>query len=262
MNQVRSARGASQEAYRGVLKQDGPGLGVVLVPSFLLHLPLFIMIFGGFGVGDARDPMIDKDAYMVSAVVLPKAEGLPDKAASPKMPEREVVADEPPLQPDEMVLAEPEKPTPEPVKEKPTPRPEEPPPKETKRTSVADLLASVQAADDSSKVRFATDPDGSEDADPLESLRAKFGKQRDPYDQLVYERIRSNWQVPTGKKLETFIRFTVEADGRLGPPEPIRPSGDWIYDQRCLRAVARTVNVPPPPQGTPRIITIRCYPDG
>ena len=66
---------------------------------------------------------------------------------------------------------------------------------------------------------------------------------------------------PTGKKLEAFIRFSVEADWRLGAPEPIQPSGDWIYDQRCLRAVTRTGTVPPPPEGKRRVITIRCYPD-
>ena len=257
---VRSARAAEDGGYHGVLKQDGAGLGVVMIPSLLLHLPLFILILGGFGVGDARNPMIDKDAYMVSAVILPKAEGLPDKAAAPKLPEREVVADEPPPRPDEMVLAEPTDPTPEPEK-RPEKEPEEEPEKPEKK-SMADLLASVQADEDSKKVRFATDPDGSEDADPLDSLRAKFGKQRDPYDQLVYERIRSNWQIPPGQKLETFIRFTVEPSGRLSAPEPVRNSGNWIYDQRCLRAVTRTGTVPPPPGGKARIITIRCYPDG
>jgi outer membrane biosynthesis protein TonB len=257
---VRSARATSDGGgYDGVLKQDGAGLGIVLIPSFLLHLPLFIMIFGGFGVDDARNPLIDKDAYMVSAVVLPKAESLPDRAA---VPEPEPVTRPEPEQarPDEMVLNEPE-PTPA---EQPTPKEESTPapkPEPTpKRKSMADLLASVQA-DRSDRVRFATDPDGSTDADPLESLRAKFGKQRDPYDQLVYERIRSNWQVPKGKKLETFIRFMVEPDGRLGAPEPVQNSGDWIYDQRCLRAVTRTGTVPPPPDGKRRLITIRCYPD-
>lgn len=260
---IRSARAEQSGGYNGVLKQDGAGLAVVMLPSFLLHLPLFILIFGGFGVGDARNPMIDKDAYMVSAVVLPKAEGLPDKAAAPKMPEREVAADEPPPLPDEMVLHEPkDEPTPKPeTKPERTPAPE-PPPKDPPKRSVKDLLASVQADEDAEAVRFATDPDGSEDADPLDSLRAKFGKQRDPYDQLVYERIRSNWQVPSGKAMETFIRFTVDPSGRLSAPETVRPSGDWIYDQRCLRAVTRTGTVPPPPGGKPRVVTIRCYPDG
>lgn len=257
---VRSARADQEGGYDGVLKQDGASLAVVMIPSLLLHLPLFILIFGGFGVDSARNPMIDKDAYMVSAVILPKAEALPDKAAAPKAPEREVVADEPPPQPNEMVLKEPTEATPKP-KKKPEKKPEAKPEKKPKK-SMKDLLASVQADEDAREVRFATATDGSDDADPLDSLRAKFGKQRDPYDQLVYERIRSNWQVPAGKKLETFIRFTVEPSGRLAAPEPVRNSGDWIYDQRCLRAVTRTGTVPPPPGGKARIITIRCYPDG
>lgn len=239
---------AARSSYRGILSDPGPGVGLTLLPSLLLHLPLVLMIaFGTLGESDR--PPLQRDVFMVSAVVLPKAKALPKKAAAPKpaAPGEAGKTPEPPPRPDELVLREKaapeaEGPKIEPVKQ-PTPAPT------PKRRDLSSLLAQVE--EEADEVVFETSPDGSEDADPSQALRARFGRQLTGYERLVGDAIKANWhptamRMPVPEDLWTVVRFHIEENGALTGHSVEQPSGDWSYDSSCLRAITQTRRVQPP----------------
>ena len=262
MSELRTGR------YDGVLRNPGRGFLVGLPGSIGLHL----LLLGSFllvGMVDhrERDPLLDKDIYMVSTVVLPKADGLPDKATAPRAAAKE----EPPAPVEgEMVLPEPavdSEPTP-----KATPKPQAAPKPEPtpKRTSRDDLLAAV-GADESDRSRFATDPDGEEGAEP--SAFAVFdGTRLTPYQRRLIDRIKDNWHPGSrqGKyaaskgnidlSLRAVVQFRLKDDGAISSPSIRHPSGDPVFDQSCLLAVTRTRRFDPPPEGEARRIEILCDP--
>ena len=119
----------SSNGYRGVLKGGSSGFRWGLVPSVGVHLGL-LGLFSIPGLWQRTDrPLIDKDIYMVSAVVLPKAEGLPDKATAPppKPAGEEGKAPEAPILEGEMILKKKEAPKKEQPKKKPQKKPEKKP---------------------------------------------------------------------------------------------------------------------------------------
>lgn len=257
----------SKRGYRGVLRDRGPGFGGTLVPSVLGHAAILAMLAWGAGADMKNRPLIDKDIYMVSAVVLPKAEGLPDKATAPPPPAPEAApAAEPapaaPPEPDRMVLKEdrPE-PTPE-VAEASAPKPA-PRPARVKRPSRSELLARV--GDESDTFRFETDPDGEEGAAPS-GLRARFGKKLTPYQRRVADMIKENWYPRSSRGtppagMEAIVQFTIDDAGRIGDPQIAQGSSDYVYDQSCFRAVRRTGTLPKPPAGEPRTLFVRFLPE-
>ena len=257
------------DRYRGILRDPGRGFLAGLPFSFGLHgcMVLMILVLGWLGGRDER-PLLDKDIYMVSTVVLPKADGLPDKATAPPpeaTPAPAVVEAE--ARPDEMVLNEPkEEPTPEATPEatpKPEPTPAAP---EPRRPSREELLSRVDA-DESSTTRFAPDPDGEEGAAPTD-FAAFDGARLSPYMRTLSDRIKDNWipgsrrgkyVVGTGNidmSLKAVVQFTINDAGAFGGPRIVHPSGDPIYDQSCLQAVIRTRRFETPPADEKRKVQV------
>lgn len=237
-------------SYRGVLADPGPGVGLMLLPSLLLHVPLVLMLaFGNFGQDDR--PPIQKDVFMVSAIVLPKAKALPKKAAVPKPQPRGEAgkAPEPPPRPDELVLKEKKAPEAEGPKEAPVQEKPKPTPTPKKRPNLADLVASVE--EEADEVVFETSVEGSEDADPTQALKARFGRQLTGYERLVGDAIKANWHptamsMPVPDTLWAVISFTIGENGALTSPAMEQGSGDWSYDSSCMRAITQTRRVQPP----------------
>ena len=231
-----------------------------LVPAVLFHAALFFALAHGFRDERATRPLLERDAFMVSAVTLPKSKGLPDKAAAPrpapKGEQGKVVPDEP-VRPDEMVLRDKETEAKK-GEQKKTEKKEEP-----KKPSREDLLAVVDEVAD--EPRFATSEDGSEDADPREALLARFGKELSPWQRQVRDAIQKNWfprssSGPAPDSLWSAISLSVSEDGTLSAPDVEAGSGDFVFDQSCLRAVARTGQVAPPPPDEPREVVLKFSP--
>ena len=253
------SKAASQRSYGGLLRDPGPGIHRALVPSAILHLPLALLLVGAWG-GDSRRPLIDRDIYMVSAVALPKARDLPDKAAAPKKKQapapKPKPKSEPAPQPDELVLKEKRDEEKEPQEEEAT-EPESSKAND-RSTDRASLLASLTEKAD--ELRFATDPDGDPEVEPEAGLKARFGRQLTPYERQVRDAIQYNWFPKfTGQArdgLWAAVGFDIDTNGSILAPEIEESSGDYIYDQSCLRAVIRTRRVPPPPSDAARRISV------
>ncbi len=255
MSKPRSVRRASVPtgAYHGVLRDRGTGLARYLVHATLLHGGLLAFLLLGWAGGDDAPPSLRPDAFFVSAVVLPKAEGLPDKpthVAKPN-PGESGKKPAPPPEPDRMVLKEktaekkkgPEEPKKEPEKKKKEP-------KEPKKKSRSDLLASL--GDPSDQDRFATDVDGDEDATPS-SLDARFGRKMSRYDRDIHDRSKERWRPDlalvnqVSDDVETIVTFTIEANGGIKDIALAKGSGNYAFDMSCAAAVQRAGRMPPPP---------------
>ena len=242
--------------YHSLLSEAGSPLHLALLPSVLLHVALIAAMTFSWGATERR-AMIERDVYMVSAVVLPRAEGLPDLASAPPPPppgQQGELPPEPP-RPNEMLLkteqADASQGEPQPVSP-------EPPPKPQVRPSRAELLASLAPEDD--ELRFATDPDGDQQAKPDDSLRQQYGRQLTAYERRVRDAIQYNWfpKFAGSKRSEAWaaIGFSIDKNGNIRDPKIDRSSGDFVYDQSCLRAVTRTRRVPAPPAGANRAISV------
>ena len=253
MSEPRSERSGGSH-YRGILRDPGPGLDARSVTlSVLLHVATLAALVVGWSNDDDHRPPIDRDAFFVSAVVLPKAEGLPDRATFvPKpAPGEQGEKVEEPIRPDEPVLKiekkEPKRGPEPPVEQKKEPEPKKPEPKKPSRS---DRLA--QLGDASDKDRFATDPFGDEDATPSTSEASPFGRPMTKYEKDVHDRVKENWKihptllenVPNG--VATIVYFRVAEDGAIEEMLVETPSGDSAFDMSALTAVRRTGRVPPP----------------
>lgn len=245
--------------YRGILREPGPGIGRGLGPSILLHAVLFLVLMVGYGHHGPERPPIERDAFLVSAVTLQKAEGLPTKAAAPRPKKSgeagkvKVLRPEP-VRPDQRVLKEKAQAD---AGEKKAPNEKE------EEKSRADHLAHLEEEKD--EVVFETSAEGSEEADPREALRARFGRELTAYQRLVRDAIQRNWfpRGSSGKPGDenwAVITFTLTEGGQIGDPFVEAQSGDFVYDQSCLRAVTRTATVPPPPSNEPRTMSVSFSP--
>jgi len=246
----------SKEGHRGVLRNPGRGFATGILPSLGLHgVMLLAFVLAGMIDPGGSNPLLDKEIFMVSTVVLPKSDSLPDKATAPKPPDagESGTVVEPPIVKDQMVLT---KPKPEDKKDpERTPDPT-PAPKKDKPTT-AELLASVDA-DESRKLRFETSPDGSEDATPSNQWQQFEGRQMTPWERRLQDRIKDNW-LPGSRQgkfvagsanldmeLRTVVTFKVVGSGAFASPQITHRSGDAIFDQSCLQAVIRTRRFEPP----------------
>ncbi len=241
-----------------------------LIPSAGLHALLVgAMILPGLwgitlpGCGHRPPPLLDRDIFMVEAVILPKAKRMPKKAAAPKPPEigkSGKKAPEPVIK-DQMVLKTKDREK-KAGKERP---PEKKPEKKPKKKSRADLLA-ARTTETSDKPIFETSVDGDEDVEPDMALASKFGKPMSAYERRVHDRVKDNWfpkagQSPPAPSLWAVVSFDVDDSGNIAGPSLQRRSGDRIFDSSCLRSVARTRRVPPPPSDAPRRFHIRFSPE-
>lgn len=247
-------------SYRGILSDPGRSFATGLLPSVGLHgvMVLIFLLAGMIDLGDA-DPLMDKDIFMVSAVMLPKAESLPDKATAPRPPDpgESGTMEEPPIVQDQMVLPEAKPEAKKEPERKPDPTPA--PKKEPKKPSRDDLLASLNA-DESDEARFETSTDGDEDATPSNQWQQFEGRQMSPWERRLQDRIKDNWLPGTrqGKfvagsgnidmDLRTVVSFKVVGSGAFSSPQITHRSGDAIFDQSCLQAVIRTRRFEAPPE--------------
>jgi TonB family protein len=81
----------------------------------------------------------------------------------------------------------------------------------------------------------------------------------DEYATAIYEAVRKHWSTPTGfvsdselATLSAEVRVSISADGTLGNPRLLKPSGNQYFDDSCMQAVKATARVPPPPPGFKR----------
>ena len=265
MAELRSGR------YAGVLREPGHGFLAGILPSFSLHA-LVLVGFVVIAQFDGREPpLIDKDIYIVSAVELPKATDLPDKAAAPAQPKPEASgeAPEPPPADNAVLIPEEEpeeevEPEPEP-EEEPTPKPEPEP--EPEAPSRDDLLARLEEV--SEEPRFETDVDGVEEPEEI-SWEAFNGASKTAYQRRLEGRLLDNWLpgsragkfIPgTGNidpSLKVVIEFRINDLGAFVKPAIYQGSGDLLFDQSCLSAATRTRRFDPPPESEPRIFMLMC----
>lgn len=255
---------------KSLLRDAGRGVTPALLPSAGLHTILLgVMILPGLwgislpGCEHRPPPLLDRDVFMVEAVVLPKARRMPKKAAAPKPREvgkagKKVAA---PIIKDQMVL----KTKTEEKKAGEDRTPEEKPEKQPKKKSRADLLA-ARTQETSDKPIFETSVDGDEDVKPDMALASKFGKAMSAYERRIHDRVKDNWfpkftQTQPDPSLWAVVSFDIDDSGNISGPSLGRRSGDRSFNLSCLRAVARTRRVPPPPQDAPRRFHIRFSPE-
>ena len=260
-------RGHSSSA---LLRGGDTGLKRALLPSAGLHL-LLLSLFVGPGLwgltlpgcNSRPSPLLDKDIFMVEAVVLPKAKSMPKKAAAPRpaeVGEAGKKIDEPIIK-DQMVLKKEKKEK----KEGPKRKPEKKVEKKPKKKSRAELLAS-RTQEISDTPIFETSVDGDENVKPDMALSSKFGKPMTAYERLVHDRVKDNWfpkfsQTEPDPSRWAVISFDIDDAGSISSPSLERRSGDRIFDSSCLRSVARTRRVPAPPADAPRRFNIRFSPE-
>ncbi len=247
----RSARARSAGAYKGVLVDPGEGIGRYLMHSGLMHAALVVLGGVAWANSDPPPPPLAPDAFFVSAVVLPKADDLPDKPTRAPRPDpgKAGTKEVPPPKPKEMVL---EKKSAEKERGKEEKKPEEKKqePKEPKK-SRAELLASV--GDVSDQDRFATDVDGDADAKPT-ALDARFGQKMSKYDRTVHDRVKSKWQPglalvnQVNEGVSTIVTFTIKENGAIADIAVAEGSGNYAYDMSCAVAVQKVGKLPPPPR--------------
>ncbi|MCO4772230.1 MAG: TonB family protein [Deltaproteobacteria bacterium] len=246
----RSAKAAAA-AYKGILSDPGPGIGRYLVHSTLLHGALVVASLLAWAASDPPPPPLAPDAFYVSAVVLPKAQDLPDKPtrAPRPAPGKSGETKAAPPKPNQMVLPDqkkpeekgPEEPKKEPKKEEPKPR----------KKSRADLLSSV--GDVSDEDRFATDVDGDADAKPT-ALDARFGQKMSKYDRTVHDRVKTKWQPglalaqQVSDGVSTVVSFTIKENGAIADIALADGSGNYAFDMSCAVAVQKVGKLPPPPR--------------
>jgi TonB family protein len=157
-------------------------------------------------------------------------------------------------------VAAPPKPAPEPVIKltqnpeaaaTPPPPPKEAPKPQDKEIS-RDLRRALERARSLAQAAREEEPEGSTlgTADGT-STQAESG---DAYFTEVYNAIRRNWSTPTGlindaqlAALSAEVQIQIHSDGSVHSPSLIRPSGNALFDDSCLRAARATQNVPPPP---------------
>ena len=239
-------------AYRGVLADAGTDLGRPLIHSALLHAALLALMLFGWSMSDDPPPLLKPDAFYVSAVVLPRAQAMPDKATRVVKPPPGEAGEKPtpPPKPDEMVLpeedapkreGEPEEPKTEAPEDEPTPKPK----------SRAELLA--ERGDPSDKERFATDVDGDADATPS-ALDPRFGKQMSRYDREIHDRVKERWQPGLAlinqmqDGVSAVISFTITETGAIEDLAVADGSGNYAFDMSCAAAVQRAGQMQPPPK--------------
>ena len=250
MTQVRRARSPAG-AYDGILRDTGPSLTRYLVHSAACHGLLVVAMLIGWSGGDEGPPPLKPEAFYVNAVVLPKAEALPDKPTHvPKpTPGETGVKEAPPPEPDRMILKKPEAAKNKgPKEEEPTPEPKKKEP-EPKTRSRADLLAGL--GDPSDKERFATDVDGDEDAPPS-ALDPRFGKKMSRYERDIHDRAKEKWRPDlalvnqVSNDVQAVISFTIEENGGIKDIALVEGSGNYAFDMSCAAAVQRAGRMPPP----------------
>ncbi len=113
----------------------------------------------------------------------------------------------------------------------------------------AKALAQSAAAEEAAEGSLTGSPQGT-------SNQAVSG---DEYATAINEAVHKHWSTPTGfvsdselATLSAEVRVSISADGVLGNPRVIKPSGNQYFDDSCVEAIKATGRVPPPPAGFKR----------
>jgi periplasmic protein TonB len=184
---------------------------------------------------------IPRETYRVRLVSASVASSPP--AATAPEPKPTPPAPEPPKEePKKEELAQPvEKPKP-----KPQPKPAESKPQETvPRADIAKGDSSTADAGES-----AGESTSGAAADGISFDGGAF-----PYDAFVARmrhKIAAAWQVPAGSQTierQAVIYFRVHRDGDITHVSVEQPSGVFLFDQSCQRAVIEAAPFPPLPRG-------------
>ena len=222
-----------------------------------LHLAVVAMIFFKT-ILVPSEPIEIRRAIRVDIVRLPQ-----------KITEPVVLPPEPVAQP--VPDAAPPKPAP-PVKELPPKAVEAPKPKgpsvdlskkkkpvDTKkaqqealnRLKANDALAKIQEELAKEKAKAGAKAIAGNEISKGNSLTGIARIEYDRYASEIESKIRANWALPqwlAEAKLSAQVRFLVDADGTITRKTIVRSSGNQIFDQEALTAVANSSPLPPPPQ--------------
>lgn len=131
-----------------------------------------------------------------------------------------------------------------------------PAPKEAPKPEDAQVSDKLRKA--LSRARFlqdtADEPDEDGQLDGSELGTATEKQIGDAYASAVNEAIRANWNVPVGliaddelARLTATVRIQIQSDGAIQGEALHRPSGNRVFDDSCMQAIAATRRVPPPP---------------
>ena len=146
----------------------------------------------------------------------------------------------------------------EPKKEEPTEKAEDSNTAQTREELIRkaqreQLLKSLQNAPVGPKDREATSQEGTDktlpglpSADPSDPILAQYISQ-------ARDKIIPNWAplptlVEAHPEYEVIIEVQVLADGTLRNPKVVKKSGDASFDAAAIRAIYKTVSLPPPPE--------------
>ena len=253
---------------------------VEIIGSLILHGGLALMLANSKGcMPEITQPKPVTKINVVSLGSIKKSK-VPDRASrrerssAPKPPKPvqstpKTEAPKPtPPKPEQMTV-----PKEEPKKENPKPKKEEPkkPQKEIPKEQPAEtpkknsreelirkaqreqLLKSLQNAPIGPTDREATSQEGTDktlpglpSADPSDPILAQYISQ-------ARDKIIPNWAplptlIESHPEYEVIIEVDVLADGTLKNPKVVKKSGDASFDAAAIRAIYKTVTLPPPPE--------------
>ena len=182
----------------------------------------------------------------------------PPKPEQMTVPKDTPKKEEPPKEKPKKEEPKKEPPKKSPPKEEPKEKPVESSQKNTREELIRkaqreQLLKSLQNAPIGPKDREATSQEGTDktlpglpSADPSDPILAQYISQ-------ARDKIIPNWApLPTlieaHPEYEVIIEVEVLADGTLKNPTVVKKSGDASFDAAAIRAIYKTVSLPPPPE--------------
>ena len=252
---------------------------VEIIGSVILHGGLAMLLASSKGcMPEITQPKPVTKINVVSLGSIKKSK-VPDRASRkerpsapkpPTPPKSSTKADapKPPTPTTDQMTVPKEEPKKEPEKEKPQkeePKKEEPKEKSEDSTTAQtreelirkaqreQLLKSLQNAPVGPKDREATSQEGTDttlpglpSADPSDPILAQYISQ-------ARDKIIPNWAplptlVEAHPEYEVIIEVQVLADGTLRNPKVVKKSGDASFDAAAIRAIYKTVSLPPPPE--------------
>lgn len=210
-----------------------------LVLSALLHALCLVglIISGGLASRSPRLPPV----YQVNLIAAPRAETLRQPRERPRReePEETLPETETAAEPEPEILEEEEELVPEEPVEPPEPEPEPAEAEPGPETPPADEPAPENPTPDA----------GGNEADIDLTIEGEPFPFPGYLDRMV-NKIGRNWKrTPNRQPVRALVYFRVERSGRVSGIEVNETSGDFLFDQAAMRAVADASPLPPLPEG-------------
>ncbi len=206
--------------------------------SLGLHGLVILLVF--IGVSFNQVTYLPRETYRVRIVAAAIAEPVTKSDAPAAAKEEPKPAPTPPKEePKDDELTTPA--------EKPKPKPNPKPPKETKEVPRAQVTKG-----DADTASTATDTAGA--APGATEGGISFDGGDFPYNAFIArmrQKIAAAWRVPAGSEgIERFavVYFRVHRDGNITHVSVEKPSGVFMFDQSCQRAVIESAPFPPLPR--------------